>query len=498
MENTQPIQPIAPTTGAASSTAQPAPTVTNAAPPSPTIEEILKVCPDANRGDVEKNLPYILKAMAANGLTSKNQLVGIVATFYVETLPKFVPRSEIEGGSAPYAPYYGRGYFQLTWDYNYKSMGDLLGIDLVNNPDKANEPEIAAQVAILYWMGKHNPDQRCVEPADAGDWHEVRRRINGSATGYNNDYGEVFKPCVDRGIEVFKSGIDPNAIASLSLPGNYGLNCVDTGNAGSRAIAGGSVNPPTQGDALAYALGLHSLDREKVIQLHTWLNPAEYPELLTFAPTKKFQGKNFGTGLDGEMTIETVKLYCGGTLEMELFAHQPDPNAPKPQIFRHDASQPPDQNTAAAVRSFAGGASPSNLQWAMNPNDCNVAGEKCEFGTARGRMHEGIDLGGFGSDDVFAAGDGTVEFADWDGSGYGRMIDIKHPTGFMTRYAHLLSIKVKVGQQVKGGEAIAVRGGSGFGSDNAYAIHLHFEVHDPNQGAVNPRDVLPQPQPPMV
>lgn len=42
--------------------------------------------------------------------------------------------------------YYGRGLVQLTWDFNYKKMGDLLNIDLVNNPDRALEPRIAAAI----------------------------------------------------------------------------------------------------------------------------------------------------------------------------------------------------------------------------------------------------------------------------------------------------------------------------------------------------------------
>lgn len=42
--------------------------------------------------------------------------------------------------------YYGRGLVQLTWDYNYKKMGDHLGIDLVNHPDEALKPNVAAAI----------------------------------------------------------------------------------------------------------------------------------------------------------------------------------------------------------------------------------------------------------------------------------------------------------------------------------------------------------------
>lgn len=42
--------------------------------------------------------------------------------------------------------YYGRGDVQLTWYDNYLSMGKLIGVDLVSNPDKALEPAVAAKI----------------------------------------------------------------------------------------------------------------------------------------------------------------------------------------------------------------------------------------------------------------------------------------------------------------------------------------------------------------
>lgn len=42
--------------------------------------------------------------------------------------------------------YHGRGFVQLTWSINYMTMGDILGIDLINKPDLALEPEIAVKI----------------------------------------------------------------------------------------------------------------------------------------------------------------------------------------------------------------------------------------------------------------------------------------------------------------------------------------------------------------
>ena len=44
--------------------------------------------------------------------------------------------------------FFGRGYVQLTWDFNYKAMGKLLAIDLYNHPDLALTQDVAAKILI--------------------------------------------------------------------------------------------------------------------------------------------------------------------------------------------------------------------------------------------------------------------------------------------------------------------------------------------------------------
>lgn len=71
----------------------------------------------------------------------------VFATVFHETAGTFDPISEYGSRrylmSKSYYPYYGRGYVQLTWKWNYQKFGEFLGIDLVNNPHLANEPENA-------------------------------------------------------------------------------------------------------------------------------------------------------------------------------------------------------------------------------------------------------------------------------------------------------------------------------------------------------------------
>lgn len=71
----------------------------------------------------------------------------------------------------------GRGFIQLTGRYNYKKFGDLIGVDLVNNPELAEKPEIAAKIATAYWNEIVKP-----KVSDFNDVKQVTKLING---GYN-------------------------------------------------------------------------------------------------------------------------------------------------------------------------------------------------------------------------------------------------------------------------------------------------------------------------
>ena len=50
--------------------------------------------------------------------------------------------------------YRGRGFNQITFKGNYKMIGDGIGVDLVNNPDKLNEPQVASD-SLLYYFTKN-------------------------------------------------------------------------------------------------------------------------------------------------------------------------------------------------------------------------------------------------------------------------------------------------------------------------------------------------------
>lgn len=94
----------------------------------------------------------------------------------------------------------------------------------------------------------------------------------------------------------------------------------------------------------------------------------------------------------------------------------------------------------------------------------------------RGKMHFGLDYGTTPSDNrIFSVGNGYVKMAQYM-NGYGNMIVTRHLVNgvyYDVVYAHLASFKVRVGQQVKAGQTIAIKGNTGVGT----GVHLHLEIH---------------------
>lgn len=90
-----------------------------------------------------------------------------------------------------------------------------------------------------------------------------------------------------------------------------------------------------------------------------------------------------------------------------------------------------------------------------------------------GWKHTGVDIDGDFTSPLYAAYDGVVTTAGWNNGGYGLQVMIKHPNGMMTRYGHSSKLFVKVGDEVKRGQVIAMMGSTG----RSTGSHLHFEVY---------------------
>src|SRR5436190_11643389 len=106
-------------------------------------------------------------------------------------------------------------------------------------------------------------------------------------------------------------------------------------------------------------------------------------------------------------------------------------------------------------------------------------------------FHHGIDMAAVKGTVVKAARGGKIVEASFQ-AGYGNTVVIEHTPHIKTRYAHLHTIRVFVGQVVKLGMIVGTVGETGFirkkGKDGS---HLHFEVYE-NGKRVNPLQCLPR------
>jgi murein DD-endopeptidase MepM/ murein hydrolase activator NlpD len=91
--------------------------------------------------------------------------------------------------------------------------------------------------------------------------------------------------------------------------------------------------------------------------------------------------------------------------------------------------------------------------------------------TGETAFHAGIDFAGAPGTRVLAAADGIVSFAGRDKS-YGKLVEITHGNGYVTRYAHNSSLLVEAGQTVRRGDPLALMGSTG----RSTGTHMHFEV----------------------
>lgn len=95
-----------------------------------------------------------------------------------------------------------------------------------------------------------------------------------------------------------------------------------------------------------------------------------------------------------------------------------------------------------------------------------------EYGKRWGKQHHGLDVDLNIGDTVVAAFDGVVRYAQFNKSGFGNCVVIRHKNGLETIYGHLCKIDVVENQYVKSGQHIGLGGTSG----HSTGPHLHFEM----------------------
>ncbi len=99
-------------------------------------------------------------------------------------------------------------------------------------------------------------------------------------------------------------------------------------------------------------------------------------------------------------------------------------------------------------------------------------GKRADPFTGNPAFHHGIDFAGKAGSEVIAVAGGVVT---WTGerAGYGKMVEISHGDGLVSRYGHNQKNLVEPGDVVRKGEAVALMGSSG----RSTGAHVHFEVY---------------------
>ncbi len=154
-----------------------------------TVEQLRSIMPNLSQERAQQYLPYLNQAMAEANINTPQRKAAFLAQLahesgelrYMEELASgsaYEGRRDL-GNTQPGdgVRYKGRGPIQLTGRANYRAAGQALGIDLEGNPERAKDPDVAFRVAAWFWSSRNLNTY-----ADAGNFREVTRRING---GYN-------------------------------------------------------------------------------------------------------------------------------------------------------------------------------------------------------------------------------------------------------------------------------------------------------------------------
>lgn len=179
-----------------------------------TPDMVVPMFPGTPRVNIQFHLPYVLKAMLDAALADKSMVLMALGTIRAET-GRFLP---IDEGISKYntspggphlfdkydnrrdlgnlgppdgAAFKGRGFVQLTGRANYQRIGAAIGMgyQLIQNPDLANDPDIAARILAAFLGSKQVQIRQALQ---AGDLTEARKLVNGGTHGLA-DFTDAFQ-----------------------------------------------------------------------------------------------------------------------------------------------------------------------------------------------------------------------------------------------------------------------------------------------------------------
>jgi putative chitinase len=193
--------------------------------PSVTVTIVSKMFPLTPVDNIKTHLPFVLNALAEQDLGDKPMVLMALATIRAET-EGFEPISEGKSkfntspGGHPFdlydnrrdlgnrgprdgARYKGRGFIQLTGRFNYEKHGAAIGLgnQLVDNPELANDPAIAAKLLASFLKDK---ERAIKEALLENDLKAARKLVNGGSHGLDR-----FTDAFTIGDRLLSDGLSP-------------------------------------------------------------------------------------------------------------------------------------------------------------------------------------------------------------------------------------------------------------------------------------------------
>ena len=137
-------------------------TPSSVAPPV-TFEQIMQIAPEASPSRVRQLVPYLNQAMTQFGINTRLRQAHFLAQMAHESdrfnaLEEYASGEDYEGRSdfgntqpGDGVRYKGRGLLQIAGRINYAAVGKGLGVDLISNPKRLADPDLASLSAGWVW-----------------------------------------------------------------------------------------------------------------------------------------------------------------------------------------------------------------------------------------------------------------------------------------------------------------------------------------------------------
>jgi putative chitinase len=178
-----------------------------------TLDMVVQMFPQTPRVNIQFHLPFVLKSLLDTALAEKSMVLMALGTIRAETggfqpIDEFQSKFNTSPGGHPFDLYdnrhdlgnqgppdgtlfKGRGFVQLTGRANYQQIGAAIGMgnQLVQNPDLANDPDVAAKILAAFLQSKKD---RIRQALQASDLAEARKLVNGGSHGLA-DFTDAFQ-----------------------------------------------------------------------------------------------------------------------------------------------------------------------------------------------------------------------------------------------------------------------------------------------------------------